>query len=196
MPQNTHVKSFLEMLVVERGVIETTRHSYRRTLLTLDAFLVSRGRGIEDAQAEDIQAYLASLADAGLVRSTVGQRLSTLRQFYRFLFREGLRSDDPVAVIDGPRPGLVFPEALGELPAVEVSLGNPGSKDLGLRLFGVPGDDLLEADKLKKFAGIVAYASDRRRENLKKFEEAIRTLAQDLVDSGFRTLREAIDDEE
>ena len=87
-------------------------------------------------------------------------------------------------------------EALGELPAVEVSLGNPGSKDLGLRLFGVPGDDLLEADKLKKFAGIVAYASDRRRENLKKFEEAIRTLAQDLVDSGFRTLREAIDDEE
>ena len=115
MPQNTYVESFLEMLVVERGVIETTRHNYRRTLQALTAFLVSRSRGIEDAQAEDIRAYLSSLADAGLVRSTVGQRLSTLRQFYRFLFREGLRSDDPVAVIDGPRPGPVLPEALAEL---------------------------------------------------------------------------------
>lgn len=87
-------------------------------------------------------------------------------------------------------------EALGDLPAVEVSLGLPDSNDLGLRLFGVPGDQLLDLEQLKRFAGYVAHASDRRRENLKKLEEAIRTLAQDLVDSGFRTLREAIDDEE
>ncbi len=96
------IESFLEMLVAERGVIETTRRSYRYTLQTLAAFLVSRGRGIEDAQPEDIQAYLASLADAGLAPITVGKCLSMLRQFYRFLFREGLRADDPVTVIDGP----------------------------------------------------------------------------------------------
>jgi integrase/recombinase XerC len=115
MPQNTHVESFLEMLVAERGVIETTRRSYRHTLQTLAAFLVSRGRGIEDAQAEDIQAYLASLADAGLAPITVGKCLSMLRQFYRFLFREGLRADDPVTILDGPRPGPVLPKALAEL---------------------------------------------------------------------------------
>ena len=109
------IQSFLEMLAIERGVNETTRQIYRRTLQAFATFLVSRGRGIEDAQAEDIQAHLASLADAGLAPITVGQRRSTLRQFYRFLFREGLISDDPVAVIDGPRPGPVLPEALREL---------------------------------------------------------------------------------
>lgn len=87
-------------------------------------------------------------------------------------------------------------EAMSHLPAVKVSLGSPGSKDLGLRLFGVPGDDLLEADKLKTFAGVVAYASDQRRENLKKFLEGLVTFAQDLADSGFRTLQEAVEAEE
>ena len=101
MPQKTHVESFLEMLAVERGVNETTRQIYRRTLQAFAAFLVSRDRGVEDAQAEDIQAYLNALDASGQAPSTIGQRLSTLRQFYRFLFREGLRSDDPVAVIDG-----------------------------------------------------------------------------------------------
>ncbi len=61
MPQNTRVESFLEMLAVEHGVNETTRHKYRRTLQALTSFLASRGRGIEDAQAEDIRAYLTSL---------------------------------------------------------------------------------------------------------------------------------------
>ena len=53
MPQNTHVESFLEMLAVERGVNETTRRIYRRILQALAAFLGSRGRALEDAQAED-----------------------------------------------------------------------------------------------------------------------------------------------
>ena len=87
-------------------------------------------------------------------------------------------------------------EALGELPAIEVSLGSPGSKDLGLRLFGVPGDDLLELPKLKNFAKWVANASDERRKIVEAWTEALRTGLQDLADSGFRTLREAIDDEE
>ena len=85
--------------------------------------------------------------------------------------------------------------ALGELPAVEVSLGLPTRKDLGLRLFGAPGHMLLKAEMVKKFAGIVADASDRRREKLEKFEEAVGTFLQDLADSG-RSLREAIEDEE
>ena len=87
-------------------------------------------------------------------------------------------------------------EALGELPAIEVSLGSPGSKDLGLRLFGVPGDDLLELPKLKNFAKWVANASDERRKIVEAWTEALRTGLLDLADSGFRTLREAIDDEE
>ncbi len=116
MPPNTYVESFLEMLAVERGVNETTRRIYRRILQALAIFLASRGRALEDAQAEDIRAYLASFADAGLAPSTIGQRLSTLRQFYRFLFREGLISDDPVAVIDGPRPGPVLPPKANVFP--------------------------------------------------------------------------------
>ena len=100
--QNAHVESFLEMLVVERSVSENTRITYYCVLRAFAGFLVSRSREIEDAQAEDIQAYLEDLAAAGRASSTIGQRLSTLRQFYRFPFAAGLRADDPVAALDGP----------------------------------------------------------------------------------------------
>jgi integrase/recombinase XerD len=40
--------------------------------------------------------------------------LSALRQFYRFLFAEGLRADDPTAKIDSPRQGRALPKILSE----------------------------------------------------------------------------------
>ena len=39
MPQNTHVKSFLEMLAVERGAAVRTCESYRRSLGRFAEFL-------------------------------------------------------------------------------------------------------------------------------------------------------------
>jgi integrase/recombinase XerD len=40
--------------------------------------------------------------------------LSALRQFFRFMADEGVRTDDPCATIDGPRRGRVLPRYLSE----------------------------------------------------------------------------------
>jgi integrase/recombinase XerD len=45
---------------------------------------------------------------------TAARRLSTLRQFHRFLFGEGLRADDPTAGLDSPRQGRTLPKVLSE----------------------------------------------------------------------------------
>ena len=113
--QKAHVENFLEMLAVEHGVTKQTRSLYHGVLRVFAAFMVSRGRGVEDVQAEDIQAYLKDVIAAGQAPSTVNRRVSTLRQFYRFLFAAGLRDDDPVAVIDGSRPRPVLPKELAGL---------------------------------------------------------------------------------
>src|SRR3546814_15306142 len=47
--------------------------------------------------------------------------LSALRQFFRFLYTEGLRADDPCAAIDSPRQGRSLPKILTE-PAVDALL--------------------------------------------------------------------------
>jgi integrase/recombinase XerD len=42
----------------------------------------------------------------------VARRLSAIRQLYRFLYAEGRRSDDPAAVIEGPKRGRSLPKVL------------------------------------------------------------------------------------
>ena len=51
---------------------------------------------------------------AGLQPRTAARRLSALRQYYRFLYGEGLRGDDPTASVDSPRLGRPLPKILSE----------------------------------------------------------------------------------
>jgi integrase/recombinase XerD len=109
-----HVGGFVEMLRAERNAADNTVHAYQRDLADFAGFLARRGAAIETADAPAIRAYLARLDRAGMAPRTAARRLSAIRQFYRFLIGEGVRPDDPVAVIDGPRQGRPLPKLLSE----------------------------------------------------------------------------------
>jgi integrase/recombinase XerD len=109
-----HIDAFLEMMAAERGAAPLTLEAYRRDLVDFSALLVSRGASPSGASTELIRAYLSAQARAGLSTRTVARRLSTLRQFFRFLCGEGIRSDDPCANVDSPRQGLILPRFLSE----------------------------------------------------------------------------------
>lgn len=102
------------MMSGERGAAANTLDSYRRDLEDFSAFAFRRGKAPEDASPDLIRAYLAALAGAGMAPRTSARRLSALRQFFRFLFSEKLRSDDPCSLIDSPRQGRSLPKYLGE----------------------------------------------------------------------------------
>ena len=109
-----HVEAFLEMLVAERGAADNTVEAYRRDLTDMAGFLTKRGRDPGSARTADLRAYLAALARRGLAPRTTARRLSALRQFHKFLYSEGLRSDDPALAIDSPRQGRSLPKVLNE----------------------------------------------------------------------------------
>lgn len=108
------VEAFLEMLAAERGAARNTIDSYKRDLADVGSFLAKRDRGIEAASTDDLRDYLAALHAGGATPSTAARRLSAMRQFFRFLFAEGVRSDDPTATIDSPRRGRPLPKLLSE----------------------------------------------------------------------------------
>jgi integrase/recombinase XerD len=54
------------------------------------------------------------IARRGFAASSQARRLSALRQFYRFLYSEGLRPDDPSGTVDAPRKDRPLPKVLGE----------------------------------------------------------------------------------
>lgn len=113
-PGSRRVEAFLEMMVAERGASPNTLDSYRRDLQDFAGFLRGRRRLPEDADAGDVRRYLEGLAAAGLSARTGARRLSALRQFFRFLYGNGERGDDPSATIDGPRLGRALPKYLSE----------------------------------------------------------------------------------
>ncbi len=108
------IEAFLEMLVAERGAARNTIDSYRRDLADVESFLARRDRGIEAATADDLRDYLAALNAGGATPSTAARRLSALRQFFRFLYSEGARGDDPTTTIESPRRGRPLPKLLSE----------------------------------------------------------------------------------
>jgi integrase/recombinase XerD len=125
-----HVETFLEMMAVERGASPHTLAAYGRDLADVAAVLAKRNRSLDAAVAADLAAYLAQLARRGIAARTAARRLSCLRQFYKFLFAEGLRADDPAAGLDSPRLGRSLPKYLTE---AEVEALLAAARSLGAR---------------------------------------------------------------
>jgi len=110
-----HVETFLEMLAAERGLSRNTLEAYRRDMADLAGFLAAQGANLTDADSGALRDYLEHLVKGGLSPRTSARRLSSLRQFYRFLNAEGIRTDDPSSVIDSPRQGRSLPRILNEV---------------------------------------------------------------------------------
>ncbi|MDP9731235.1 UNVERIFIED_ORG: integrase/recombinase XerD [Rhizobium sp. SORGH_AS260] len=109
---SARLESFLEMMSAERGAAANTLASYERDLTDLREFLGSRGQSLTEAATSDLSAYLTHLSAQGFAATSQARRLSSMRQFYRFLYSEGLRSDDPTGIIDAPKKGVALPKTM------------------------------------------------------------------------------------
>jgi len=100
------------MLSAERGSAKNSLVAYERDIEDYLAFLEDRGADEISATSADIRAFLARLSERGFKPSSAARRLSALRQFHGFLKGEGRRSDDPSAMISGPKLGRPLPKIL------------------------------------------------------------------------------------
>jgi integrase/recombinase XerD len=108
------IDSFLDMMAAERGAALNTRLAYARDLADFSAFLTQRGKRPRQGGDADLREYLGHLQKQGMTPRTAARKLSALRQFYRFLFAEGRREDDPSLGLDSPRLGRPLPKYLSE----------------------------------------------------------------------------------
>ncbi len=109
-----YLDTFLEMLSSERGASINTLSSYRRDLEDFANFMSLRKKVSEKAQEKDISNYVISLDNVGMSARTQSRRLSALREFFRFLFSEGIRTDNPTDNIESPKIGHSLPKYLSE----------------------------------------------------------------------------------
>ena len=130
---NVLIDEFIDHLWLEDGLSKNTLNSYRFDLYNfIDWLNQNKTLDLESVTRSDIQQYLSFKFPFSKARS-ISRLLSTLRRFYRFLYREKKITSDPTLQIQKPKIPKSLPKSLSE-DEVESLLDAPDVNiDIGLR---------------------------------------------------------------
>ncbi|MBR7652085.1 site-specific tyrosine recombinase XerD [Brucella oryzae] len=106
------IENFLEMMSAERGAAQNTLESYRRDLEAVAEAMAARGVNLAEAGPDHIRSAIDAMAAQGFAATSQARRLSALRQFFRFLYSEGYRQDDPTGTVDAPKKQKPLPKIM------------------------------------------------------------------------------------
>lgn len=84
-------------LNAERGYSSLTVQAYSKDIQAFVDYLRDNGgfTTFQSVQPLDVRVYLASLYDEVLARTTIARKVSSLKNFYAYLVKEGLAEDNP-----------------------------------------------------------------------------------------------------
>ncbi len=97
------IKGFTVYLRLERGASPNTLAAYRSDLEMLAREAETHGWSPLTATSDDLRAALEACAQSGRSARTQARYRSAIRQFYRYIALEGLRTDDPTDGLRAPR---------------------------------------------------------------------------------------------
>ncbi len=132
-PDQDLINSFIDNSWMEKGLSDHTQESYRRDLSQFAIWLNQHNNELIRADSAAIQQFLGFRFQQKLSSRTSARFLSCLRGFYRYLLRENLLKENPVALIENPKLGKPLPKSLTESD-VEALLAAPDVENpIGLR---------------------------------------------------------------
>jgi integrase/recombinase XerD len=106
---------FADGLWLSDGLARNTLESYRRDVGQFAAWLAGDcGTPLARAASADIHRHLAWRVAQGAKPRTTSRLVSSLKRFFQFALREGLRGDDPAADLDSPKLPRSLPKSLSE----------------------------------------------------------------------------------
>ncbi len=127
------IAEYLDAIWMEKGLSDNTQESYRRDLMQFAVWLNQQNLKLMDVDAFLVQGYLDIRLQQKLSSRSSARFLSCLRGFYRYLLRENLISENPLALVDNPKLSRPLPKSLSETD-VESLLAAPDLSDpIGLR---------------------------------------------------------------
>ena len=125
--------AFVDYVRVEKGLALNSVASYHRDLAEFLAHLQKLGKDLSGVGREEVRSYLTQLYHRGLSARSVARHLVSLRNFFRFLMKDGKIHHNPAAEVDAPRLDQNLPKYL-TVDEVEALLQQPDvSTPLGLR---------------------------------------------------------------
>jgi len=127
------IEAFIDAIWAESGLSRQTLDSYRRDLEGFARWRNGAAGGLGDADRAALFDYLAWRTHGGYSPRSNARLLSAWRAFFAYRLRQGLRSDDPTALLEPPKLPRSLPKALAERE-IEALLGAPDTDTpLGIR---------------------------------------------------------------
>ncbi|MGZ4437678.1 MAG: site-specific tyrosine recombinase XerD [Nocardioides sp.] len=129
------VRSYLDHLVVERGLADNTLSSYRRDLRRYVGYLADRGvDDLASVREDTVTGFLMALREGDadhppLSAGSAARTVVAVRGFHKFAVREGLTAVDPSAAVRPPAPAKRLPKALplADIERILDAAGAPGT---------------------------------------------------------------------
>lgn len=152
------ISIFLDAQASELAAAQNTLLAYGRDLLDFYAYLKKSKQDFSSCAQNNIESYLERCAASGLAQSTRARRLSSIKQFFRFSYDEGWRSDNPALKIGGPKKTASLPKTLSHaqvnalLKAAEKSGPEPARTNCMLQVLYATGLRVSELVSLPRSA--------------------------------------------
>ena len=105
-------KKYEIYLRLERGLSPNSIDAYLADLDKLLAFAADEGKSYQEITYEDLQQFVAQLADIGIHPRSQARIISGIKSFYRFLLLDKYIEIDPTELLESPKIGLKLPEVL------------------------------------------------------------------------------------
>ena len=107
---NEFISTYVDFLKIEKRQSPNTIASYQFDINYFASYLLDKK--LNDVSTSDVRSFLIFLREKGLASSTVARFLSSIKSFYRYLVIEKLILDNPIEIIDSPRPWRKLPNVL------------------------------------------------------------------------------------
>ncbi len=110
MKQADFIAGFLSMMAAERGAAQNTLKNY---CSDLEQFLSALSpKSVLEAEDNDVAQVIRTFNVQGLKPKTVARKLSAIKEFFKFLFSEGLIQKNPSADISATKQEKALPKFL------------------------------------------------------------------------------------
>ena len=109
----SEINAFIAYLQNRKGISENTAQSYRRDLMRLNHYLEKQGIGeVKRITATHLNSYILYLEKNQFSAATISRAISSLKAFYRYLYREGIVREELAEMLRAPRVERKLPEIL------------------------------------------------------------------------------------
>ena len=131
---NKPTAEFLQYLEFGKNYSKLTIDSYKRDIDKFFAFLFHEDVNMDEVDPIVIRNFFTKEISDGVSKRSCKRRLTALKQFYKFLLKQGYIKDDPFIFIDSPKMEKKFPRVLYKEQVEEILSENRKRTDeLALR---------------------------------------------------------------